>query len=231
MIFGKGLIASSFSKFFIDDDFFSIFAAGVSNSNEKNPIQFLREKERLLRCMDSDKHLIYFSTCSVYDQSLLNDPYVTHKLEMESICKNASLYSIFRLPQVVGATDNPNILANYLFNAISGNSNFKIWQKATRVLIDVEDVASIVTYMLGARLVNNATINIAHSYSLPVLEIVEIFESFLGIKANYDFLNKGASYAIDCSISNDVAKRLLIDFDEQYTKRLILKYYARKLKT
>jgi nucleoside-diphosphate-sugar epimerase len=231
MIYGNGLIASSLSKVFIDDDIFSIFAAGVSNSSEKRSIEFLREKEKLLRIMDLDKHLVYFSTCSIYDQTLLDDPYVSHKLEMESICKNASLYSIFRLPQVVGRTDNPNTLTNYLFNAISSNSNFKIWLKASRVLIDVDDVASIVAYMLGLRLVNNSTINISHSNSSSVIEIVEIFESLLGIKANYDLINKGASYAIECSVSTDVAKRLLIDFDERYTKRLIHKYYDPKLKT
>ena len=229
MIFGNGLIASALQKYFFDKNDFSIFAAGVSNSNEDNPLAFLREKNALLGCIEAGGFLVYFSTCSLDDSSLPETPYIKHKLDMESICKNSEHYAIFRLPQVVGSSDNPYTLTNFLRNAIANKSKFKVWQNASRVLIDVDDVASIVSYLLEESLVNNSTINIAHRYALPVLEIVAIFEELLGLKANFELIDKGNTYAIDCSLSSEVAIKLSIDFDAQYNKRLIRKYYENKL--
>lgn len=226
MIYGNGLIASSFVKYFTNNDSYSIFAAGVSNSAEKNNEAFMREKISLLKCIEENRFLVYFSTCSLNDITLLDTPYVRHKLEMESICASASRYLIFRLPQVVGNTANPHTLTNYFYNSIAGNRKFKVWRNASRVLIDVDDVASIVTYLLGESVPSGSTINIAHPYALPALEIVEIFQSILGIKANFELIDEGSVYAIDCSLATDVAKVVAINFDRHYTERLIRKYYA-----
>jgi len=49
----------------------------------------------------------------------------------------------------------------------------------------------------------------------------------LGIKANFDLTDEGNFYVIDCSLANNAAKKLSIDFDDYYTERLIRKYYAR----
>jgi hypothetical protein len=43
MLIGKGMIANIFSSYKNDDNIL-IFASGVSNSNEKNKQEFLREK-------------------------------------------------------------------------------------------------------------------------------------------------------------------------------------------
>jgi UDP-2-acetamido-2,6-beta-L-arabino-hexul-4-ose reductase len=227
VIYGNGLIASSLISYFHGDDRYSIFASGVSNSGEKRVEAFSREKNALFKCVEADRFLVYFSTCSLYDTSILDTPYARHKLEMESICANASSYAIFRLPQVVGETLNPYTLTNFLFNSIKNNYRFKIWRNASRVLIDVEDIASIVAYFLDSGIANNSIINIAHLHALPVLDIVKIFESLLGIKANFDFTDEGSFYSIDCSLANNAARKLLINFDDHYTERLIRKYYAR----
>jgi len=227
VIYGNGLIASSFIRYFHGDDRYSIFASGVSNSGEKRVEAFSREKSALLKCIKADKFLVYFSSCSLYDESVLSTPYNMHKLEMESICTNASRYAIFRLPQLVGKTLNPYTLTNFLFNSIKSNYKFKIWQNASRVLIDVDDMASITAYFLNTGIANNSIINIGHSHALPVLEIVKIFESLLNIRANFEFTDEGNFYAIDCSLANNAARKLSIDFDSHYTERLIRKYYAR----
>lgn len=159
MIVGNGMIASAFKSYFGDDPDVIVFASGVSNSRENRGEEFLREKKMLMECMSYEKFTFYFSTCSVNDPELLDAPYVVHKKEMETLVRSAKDYAIFRLPQVVGKTPNPNTLTNYLYRQIMSGSNFKVWRHATRNLIDVDDVASIVSYLVRASLASGVTTN------------------------------------------------------------------------
>ena len=124
MIVGNGLIASSFKSYFEDDPSVIIFASGVSNSAELDCEAFLRERKMLEEALALDKYICYFSTCSVNDPELLNSPYVAHKKEMEAVVSAAGDYAIFRLPQVVGKTPNPNTLTNYIYNQVTSEKNF-----------------------------------------------------------------------------------------------------------
>jgi len=115
MIIGTGLIAQAFIQHFEDDPNVIIFASGVSNSRENRSQAFLRERQMLIEALSFQKMLVYFSTCSVCDPELQTSPYVMHKKEMEVfVAHSAKDYAIFRLPQVVGETPNPNTLTNYL---------------------------------------------------------------------------------------------------------------------
>lgn len=225
MIYGNGLIASAFRKKAYRNNRYIIFASGVSNSSENRSSEFLREKNNLLACIDSGHFPVYFSTCSIYDLSLRNSFYVQHKLEMESICKRAKSFLIFRLPQVVGVSSNPNTITNYLFNKISTYSKFELWANVSRVLIDVEDVVLIVNYVIENNLIEKSTINVGHEYPISALEIVEIFESILKVKANYDLVNKGVVYSIDTKFISSITKLIGIEFDSEYSKKLLYKYY------
>ena len=83
MIIGNGMLANAVR--FYDKDEVIFFASGVSNSLEKDPSAFEREIRLLHSCIEENPHkkLIYFSTCSVYDPSKAESPYVKHKLNAE----------------------------------------------------------------------------------------------------------------------------------------------------
>ena len=136
MIVGKGLIASLFMQENHED--ILIFASGVSNSSETRAEEFLREKNLLERTIanNPDKLCVYFSTCSIYDSSKNNSPYVLHKLKMEEFVKeNASKYLILRVSNAVGKGGNPNLLMNYLIRSVENNETINVHTKATRNLI------------------------------------------------------------------------------------------------
>lgn len=226
MIIGNGLIASAFNPYFVDDPKVIVFASGVSNSQENRGTEFLREKQMLMECMSCKKFIVYFSTCSVNDPELLDAPYVIHKKEMETIVRSAKDYAIFRLPQVVGKTPNPNTLTNYLYRQIMSGSNFKVWRHATRNLIDVDDVASIVSYLVRASLASGITTNIASPFTISIPQLVSVFEFVLDKKANCTLIDVGGAYTVDSILATEAANHSGVDFDEAYIEKLIRKYYG-----
>ena len=118
MIIGDGLIATAFLEKYDKDKNIIIFASGVSNSQEINPSHFLREKKLLNKIILENPNIkfIYFSTILI---GYKNNPYYTHKKEMEDLIKKTSTnYIIFRVPQLIGKTGNNNNLINSLVNTI-----------------------------------------------------------------------------------------------------------------
>lgn len=226
MIIGNGLIAKSLKTYFETDLDFIVFASGVSNSSETSECEFLRERSLLLEAIDQNKFLLYFSTCSIYDTELNNSLYVKHKKEMEVLVSKSRKYLIFRLPQVVGKTENPNTLTNYIYNHIIQGVKFRVWKKAYRNIIDVKDVATIVNYLVRSARVKNQIINVACPFSISISTLVSTFESALGVAAQYDLIDLGGSYQIDTSLVSKVAQELDIDFDVHYVNKLIRKYYS-----
>lgn len=226
MIIGKGLIASAFNSQFIDDKNIIVFASGVSNSREFRREAFLRERQMLIDALCDGKFVLYFSTCSINDPELHDTPYVAHKKEMESLVSSSKDYAIFRLPQVVGKTSNPNTLTNYLYKQIVSESTFQVWNHAKRNLIDVDDVALIVTHLIKKNLVNRITANVACPFSILIPHLVSVFEMVLGKKANYEIVEAGGAYSIDTNLSTEAASQIGLDFDSTYIEKLIRKHYG-----
>ena len=115
MIIGNGLLGSAFKR----DGFGSladltIFASGVSYSGEVRKEEYQRELDLLSQVMMCDSYIVYFSTCSVFDNSLRSSVYVKHKIEIENSLLERGRSLIVRLPQVVGAGGNKDNLINYL---------------------------------------------------------------------------------------------------------------------
>lgn len=226
MIIGNGLIASAFNSHFRDDPNVIVFASGVSNSREVCIEAFLRERHMLLDALSHEKFILYFSTCSVNDPELLESPYVAHKKEMEALVCSYKDYAIFRLPQVVGKTQNPNTLTNYLYKQIMSESPFQVWRHARRNLIDIDDIALIVTHLMRSSIASGITTNIACPFSISIPKLVDIFELALGKKANYTFIEAGGTYSIDSSLATEVAEQVGVNFDDYYIVNLIRKYYG-----
>lgn len=90
MILGTGNIASVLK----DRADILFFASGISDSSETRPSEFDRERQLLL-AQDKNKHLVYFSSLSIYRDS---NPYNEHKKKMERIVKaNFNSYTIIRI--------------------------------------------------------------------------------------------------------------------------------------
>ena len=124
MIVGSGLIANAFSSRSLPDDVL-LFASGVSNSKEKRPEPFERELNLIRQTAEAnpERRIIYFSTASVMDPELSDEPYVIHKLKCEEWLKNNTVSPlILRVTNVVGNSGNPAtvlIFSRTVYNKIS----------------------------------------------------------------------------------------------------------------
>lgn len=225
MITGNGLIAKSLQN--IDSDDVLFFASGVSNSLETRDSEFEREHTLLKNTIGNSagKTFVYFSTCSIYDSSKNNSQYVLHKLKMEQvIAETCDRYYILRVSNAVGKGGNPNLLINYLVREIINNSKITVYTKATRNLIDVEDVSKITGEILK-NFTPNQIFNLAYLQNFSIIEITETISKVLGTEPLLQLQNKGSGYEIEVSkIENYFKENNLTDKD-QYLSNLIMKYY------
>lgn len=227
MIVGNGLVASAFATLFSREPNVTVFASGVSNSREHRPEEFDRERQLLVSKLAPDQLILYFSTCSLNDPELAQSPYVKHKAELEQLLQaRAPQWAIFRLPQVVGFGANPHTLTNYLYQQISSGQRFQVWRHARRNLIDISDVVTIATHLVKTGQAQGQVSNIACPFSVPILDLVKLFETVLIKKAHYDIVEAGADYAIDTRQTELAATEAGVRFDDDYVSKLIQKYYA-----
>ncbi|MBO9170450.1 NAD-dependent epimerase/dehydratase family protein [Rhizobium sp. L245/93] len=227
MIIGGGLVASAFAPYFEYDPKVTVFAAGVSNSSETREEEFRREETLLVSSLAVAGQLLYFGSCSVFDREMAETHYVRHKLKMEALVGRAVGNAVFRLPQVVGKSPNPNLLTNFLYRKIKSGEHFNVWKNARRNLIDVSDIAAIVAHLMRAHGALGGVYNIACPFSISILGLVETFEAVLGQKANYSLIDAGAGYAIDVPEVLRASIELGISFDGGYVERTIRKYYGK----
>lgn len=225
MIVGKGLIASLFLNSDRENTIF--FASGVSNSLEIRPEEFLREETLIKNTISSypDKIFVYFSTCSIYDSSKTGSAYVLHKLKMEQIVKNSCKnFLILRVSNAVGKGGNPNLLMNYILRAVKNNETIDVHTKATRNLIDADDVKNITFDLLDKNDLNKI-INVAYIQNYSIIEILEITERYYNIKLNINLIKSGSGYDINVPdveeyfIKNNLAQQ------ELYIQNILHKYY------
>jgi nucleoside-diphosphate-sugar epimerase len=230
MIVGSGLLASALAHRYALDEDVLVFASGVSNSGETRVSEFQREANLLHATARnySRKHFVYFSTCSIDDPDRLASPYVRHKIEMESCVELFPSYSIFRLPQVVGTTENTHTLTNFLYKKIVSGEPFTVWSGAWRYLIDVADVALIAEAMIGSQDYRARPVNIASSHPIKMPELVKIFERVLQRDAACQSVVRGENYVIDVRDTQQIVNSCGIEFDSGYVERTIGKYYGNK---
>ena len=208
MIIGNGLIANTFQEY-KDDKNVLIFASGVSNSREDRKNEFIREYELIKQVIEAhpQKKFIYFSTVSVFDNSLVASSYIKHKLKIESYIKNNCKYfSVFRLPIIISRSKNPNTLINFFTNNILSGVKFKVYRNACRYFLSINDVLAICSYMIN-NYQDNFIKNIVIDNRISVQELVVILERILNKKALYELVDKGDCYFIE----NSVNKTLLND--------------------
>lgn len=195
MIIGNGIMANALKSH--DKENVVFFASGVSNSLEKEASQFRREISLLKSVISQnrDKKFIYFSTCSIYDPTKTESPYVIHKLTIEKLitelCKD---FIIFRIGNAVGRGGNPNTLINFLKNSILCGNTLTLHNNARRVLIGTDDIAFFIDqYMKDFK---NEIVNLAYPYQYSLPEILSPMENHLERKADYVAIEEGSFYDI-----------------------------------
>jgi nucleoside-diphosphate-sugar epimerase len=228
MVIGRGTMAQAFSDFTDNNDFL-IFASGVSNSKETNQEAFTREMNLLQETLRHYPHLhiVYFSTCSVYDSEEQESAYVQHKLATEQFIEQTTLhYTIFRVSNVVSSTLQHATIFSYLAHHIKNNLPFKLWKNAYRNILGVEDIKKIITYLLTQpKLSHNQIINIANIRSYAVLDIVKTMEAYFARKGQYELIERGKYFEIDTSLVQNIAPKLGITFDKNYLHQLLKTHY------
>jgi nucleoside-diphosphate-sugar epimerase len=228
MVIGKGLIGQKFVSYKNNEEII-IFASGVSNSKNTDEYDYKREINLLKEIIkeNSNKTLIYFSTCSIYDESENKSTYVIHKKEIEDyIQKNHKEYYIFRVSNLVGITKNKNTVLNYFFDQIKNGRHFQLWENAIRNLIDIDDMKLIVDSIINEVILKNKIINIANPISNSAKDIVKTVEDITMLKAQFSPIEKGVDFKIDISEILPIIKKLNINFGENYLKQLVQKYYS-----
>lgn len=228
IIVGQGLIARAMAQlpeFAVPACF---FASGVSNSSNMDSKEFEREYRLLsnvLHSCDSTIHFIYFSTCSVYD-IFASTKYVEHKLRIERLISQREKYLIFRLPQVVGFSNNRFTLTNYIRDCILESKVMQIQQNAFRNVIDVDDVGKLVFAIVNSGLHTNSIVNIANTSNIRVTDLVKKMESTLKQQAIVELIDAGTCYPIDTTTVGCFLASCKVDFSLSYVDNLLAKYYS-----
>ncbi|WP_353777933.1 NAD-dependent epimerase/dehydratase family protein [Winogradskyella sp. 3972H.M.0a.05] len=228
MVIGNGLMAKTFAHYKNDAQIL-IFASGVSNSLETNDEVFQREAKLLEEAITQhpNSKLVYFSTCSVTDDSINTRPYVKHKLALEAYIEaHCSDFLIARLPNVVGPNGNKGTIINYLYNAVKNQQLIELWKNSERNIIDKEDVKVIVDGLIEADY-SRRTINVAWVSAIQVVDIVIAIEEHLETKANMELVEKGNKFNIDTSAISTFLEPLVNEKGEgvSYLKHLLKTYY------
>lgn len=226
MIIGNGLIAQLFTDHDREDIIF--FASGVSNSSETDPAQFNREENLVTKTLleNPGKLFIYFSTCSIYDSSKTNSLYVLHKLHMEELVKtHAGKYLILRVSNAVGKGGNPNLLMNYLIRSVAQNATITVHTKATRNLIDAEDIKNITISLLASQSLNRI-VNLAYIQNYSIIEILEIIERFYKKKLDLNLIKAGSGYDISIPDIENYFIENKMQNKEDYLVKMLTKYYS-----
>jgi len=225
MIIGNGLIASLFTN--NDRENIIFFASGVSNSLEKRPEEFLREENLIKNTIaeNEKKIFVYFSTCSIYDSSKTGSDYVLHKLKMEQLIKKlCPKFLILRVSNAVGHGGNPNLLMNYIIRAVKNNETINVHTKATRNLIDVDDIRNITFEILEKQSLNKI-VNVAYIENYSIIELMEIIESYYNRAIKTNFIKDGSGYEISIpDIENYYIKNQKTS-KENYLIDILRKYY------
>lgn len=227
---GNGLVARAFQPLLEQHNNLLLFASGVSNSSETDESEYRREELLLETCIRQfhDKKLIYFSTISVMDPFMQNNPYMKFKLKIEAKI-NASVrdFLLIRAPNLVGHGGNPNTLLNYFMNP--DNPKLVLWKNTERNFLSVHDFARLaLQYVKACSQKDN--IYIVHPCSYTPVEILETIEQFTGKKLNFEVLNIGTKYIPrpDSVLLNYISTLDIVV--ENYLDYLLNRYYPKNCK-
>ncbi len=221
------MLAKAFSDLYGEDPDIVIFASGVSNSAETDQRAFARE-EALLESLigRTTKKIVYFGSCA--SRSDHESAYMRHKHRMEALVASTPFGLVLRLPQVVGLTQNPHTLTNFLYDRISTGKRFVLWSRAQRNLLDVDDLVPIASLIIDDTSLRSRKYDIASRISHPMPEVAMMFERVLSLTAHYNSVYRGDALRIEADLAWAIAEDIGIDLGQSYSESVIRKYYAHR---
>jgi nucleoside-diphosphate-sugar epimerase len=230
MIIGNGFMANGFQN--MDRDDIIIFASGVSNSKSIDKEQFQQEEFILKKTLSENicnRTVVYFSTYSIDDPGVAGNQYVTHKKAMETLVRlSGNPHLIIRTSNVVGKSDNPFTITNYLYNKIVTGEQFDLWINAIRNLLDIEHLYKMVEQLFKEG-VTNETVYLVCPVDYSILTITKIMCSITRNEACYREIEKGSYFTYDKSLSTRLFMQLKIP-TENYLETLLKRYYPQQTK-
>ena len=172
---------------------------------------------------------IYISTTSVLDNYSKKDKYIRNKIIIENLIKKRlKNFFILRLPQIVGKSNNPHTITNFIYKKILLGQKFKVWSNVKRNLIDIDDIIKIVKQIINTKLKPGNVINILNPNSIYVEEIVNIMGKIVKKKPRYILVKCKSKMKGNLNIQSsskfnlDIAKYFN---DKNYFKKILKKYY------
>jgi len=222
MVVGYGLLAKAFKQY-ENNNKVLIFASGVSNSSETNAAAYARERELLAEFATVDKKLIYFSTTSIYDQSLQSSNYIKHKLDVESyIASTFPNYIIFRLPNVVGVTKNNNTFFNNIKSKLINGQEIRVNKHAYRYIVDIDDLVATLPSVIDCE--NRITINACYNNKTSVRDLVKLMGTILHKEYNEILVDGGGNYTVDNSKFLSYVSKESVALSQDYDYIVLNKY-------
>lgn len=207
MLVGSGLISSAFLDYKDNDDVI-VIASGISNSKETDYKKYQREIDMIGSFIGTKSKVIYFSTISVFDESL-DSLYVKHKRYIEKlISSNFDNYLIFRLPIVIGKTSNNNTFINNIKGKIISDEIIYINNMSSIYIIDIDDIRKFLPDLINNK--NNEIINVVFDNKEFVFDIIQKIERLLGKEANKKIVNNGFDFTINPLFYNEYDNNLIL---------------------
>ena len=151
-VIGEGVIAERFRHLNTQYETL-VFAPNSENSQVVISTQFEEESNELRRLigLHPRSQIVYFSSCSVLDPSLVATSYVIYKKSIEELVQElAPNYLIIRLPQVLSRQSEESNLSRYVIDRVLSGEPFEIWSGAIRNFIDLDDVFSRLSECINA---------------------------------------------------------------------------------
>lgn len=224
MVVGNGMVANAFRQYENDDNVI-IFASGVSNSKENNYSEFEREFKLLKSHITSKKKIIYFSTCSIFDESISSSRYIQHKKFIENfIQKHCHQYIIFRLPNVVGNTKNNNTSFNFFKNKITQGDEIQVQKQATRYIVDIDDIGELLPFFISNPNYKKETINVCFNNKISVQDLVMEMSRVLDKNAIIALCDGGTDYDVNNTEFIHSLEEQGYAFNYKYNSSIIEKY-------
>ena len=230
-IFGNGFIASHLKKLNTKKNIY-IYAAGVSNSNNKKNHHYLREIstiKKIIKKIDQNITFVYISSLSVENKNIQNNKYIKNKLKIEKIVKNNFInYLIIRLPQVVGRSKNKHTLTNSIVHNIKKNKRFLLWKNAKRNILDIKDIIKILNKYFRKDLNVKKTLNIYNPRSSSVIFILRTLGLILKKEVKFKVVDRENKNIILSNIKNNtkLPKKLYTNIDNKnYVTSVLKRYY------
>lgn len=224
MVVGSGLLGKSMNLF-VDYDDVLIFASGVSNSKEKRISEYERELNLLYKFLGTDQKIIYFSTCSVLYDCIEQTEYIKHKIRVENFIKsNFKNYIIFRLPNVVGHTENRHTSFNFFKKNLLEGLEISVEENTTRYFIDVDDIIETLTPIIKDQTQNKKEFNVCFNTKISIIDFIELMSDRLNVIPKINVINRGCSFDVDNISFLELVDKKYKSIGQDYNYNIIKKY-------